>query len=300
MIGSFLVLILFVVMKSALEKARESTETERSQLVSLIRSLELKLVEQSENSREERWAFQQATATLSARAQALDRETEFNRTSLERERDQLKTLRESLLREQEKSMLELTEEKLRVSAERTSLETSAKLKHDYDSQKAQKDAEAAIRVAKESTEQTDRERDVLYKQQAEVEALKRSLFDKEQKLNFRESELQSVIEAAERKAAEGERALLESKSSQAKYNERLKQIQRQLGSLANRERKLGEDKIALSRERLAFQSSLREFSRCSLCRSNVKVPRDRVEEFEEAVEQDVPMPRFMVSTIFFF
>lgn len=254
----------------------------------------MKLVEQSENTREERWAFQQATATLAARTQALDRETEFNRASLERERNQLKTLKESLLKEQEKAMLELTEEKLRLSAERTGLETSARLQQNYDSQKGQRDVEAAIRVAKESAEQTDREREGLYRQQAEIEALKRSLVDREQKLIFRETQMHSVIEAAERKGAEGERALVESKSLQVKYNERLKHIQKQLSSLAVREKKLGEDKIALSKERLAFQTSLREFDRCSLCRNNVEVTKQRV-GFDEAVEHDVPMPRFMVS-----
>ena len=46
--------------------------------------------EQSQNSREESWALRQAAATLTARSAALDREVEFTRASLEREREQLK------------------------------------------------------------------------------------------------------------------------------------------------------------------------------------------------------------------
>ena len=77
-------------MRATLEKAREIAETERVQLLALIRSLETKLAEQSQNSREESWALRQAAATLTARSAALDREAEFTRASLEREREQLK------------------------------------------------------------------------------------------------------------------------------------------------------------------------------------------------------------------
>lgn len=77
-------------MRQSLEKVRASTETERSQLLALVRSLEVKLSEQTQAAREERWAMQQAAATLAARSAALDREAEFNRASIEREREQLK------------------------------------------------------------------------------------------------------------------------------------------------------------------------------------------------------------------
>lgn len=79
-------------MRAALEKARETTETERAQLMGLVRTLETKLAEQNQNSREERWALQQATATLTARTAALDREAEFNRQLLEREQEQIKVI----------------------------------------------------------------------------------------------------------------------------------------------------------------------------------------------------------------
>lgn len=77
-------------MRLALDKAREAAETERSQLMGLIRNLELKLVDQAQNAKEERWSMQQAAATLVARSAAVDRETQYNRKSLEYEREQLK------------------------------------------------------------------------------------------------------------------------------------------------------------------------------------------------------------------
>lgn len=77
-------------MRETLEKARETADSERAQLMALVRSLETKLMEQNQNSREDRWTLQQAASILSARTAAFDREIEFTRNSLEREREQLK------------------------------------------------------------------------------------------------------------------------------------------------------------------------------------------------------------------
>lgn len=77
-------------MRNSLEKCRQTAEEERTQLFVLIRNLETKLAEQNHNTREDRWAFQQASATLVARAAALDREANFSRNMIEREREQLK------------------------------------------------------------------------------------------------------------------------------------------------------------------------------------------------------------------
>jgi hypothetical protein len=77
-------------MRTTLEKCREAAEKERAELLGLVRTLETKIAEQNQNGREERWAFQQAASTLAARSAAMDREAEFNRAAIEREREQLK------------------------------------------------------------------------------------------------------------------------------------------------------------------------------------------------------------------
>lgn len=136
----------FLVMKSALEKARAAAETERAQLMGLVRTLEMKIAEQNQNAREERWALQQATATLTAKASALDREADFNRSLLEREREQIKTLKASILAEQERSLLMLTEQRLALEAEKSRVETAAKLNRSYDPQIARAEIEAAVQV----------------------------------------------------------------------------------------------------------------------------------------------------------
>lgn len=84
-------------MRITLDKAREAAETERSQLMGLIRGLELKLVEQTQNVKEERWTMQQAASTLVSRSAALEREAEYNRKSLDYEREQLKASLQELI-----------------------------------------------------------------------------------------------------------------------------------------------------------------------------------------------------------
>lgn len=133
-------------MRKTLEKARESAETERAQLMGLVRTLEMKIVEQNQNAREEHWALQQATATLTAKASALDREADYNRSNLEREREQIKLLKESILAEQERNMLILTEQRLALEAEKSRLETIAKLNKNCDSQIVKAEIEAAVQV----------------------------------------------------------------------------------------------------------------------------------------------------------
>ncbi|KAF2887920.1 hypothetical protein ILUMI_18253 [Ignelater luminosus] len=273
-------------MRTTLEKSREAAETERAQLMALVRSLEMKLVEQTQNAKEERWALQQAAAVLAARSTAFDREIEFTRASLEREKEQSKTLKESMLAEQEKVMLHLTEEKLCVSAEKARLETAAKLNQNYDAQKARAEIDAAIQVAKEATELTDREREALHRQQSEAEILKRNLLDKEHKLALKENELHEMLKNAERKMQDGEKAIREAKTLEAKYNTRLKDIQGQLMSLMNREKKLAEEKISLSKERLSLHNSLRQVKKCSLCAADNLKPEESTFADDVVVEQD--------------
>lgn len=268
-------------MRETLEKCREKAEQERSELMGLVRSLETKIAEKNQNCREERWAFQQGVSTLAARAAALDRETEFNRASLDRERDQLKTLKEALLAEQEKILLQLTEEKLSLSVEKTKFETASKITLQSDPQRVKSEIDAAIQVAREATEMTDKEREALQKEKCEIEKLKRTLTDQERKQKIRESELENMRREAEDRMAQGERAISEAKLMEGRFNERLKDLQGQLYVLSNREKKLAEEKIALSKERLALNTLIRQSKKCGLCEADPeKLDVDFPLEFE--------------------
>lgn len=258
-------------MRATLEKCRESAEKERAELLSLVRTLETKIAEQNQNSREERWAFQQAASTLAARSAALDRESEFNRSSIEREREQLKTLRETILAEQEKMILQLTEEKLRLSAEKSRLEASSRLQMNFDSQKAKVEMESAMQVAKEVTEMTDIEREKLRTEKCDIEKIKRTLQDQERKLHLKERELDQIIYESRIKMEDGEKAIEEARTMESKYNDRLRDLQKQLIVLSNREKKLAEEKIMLSKERLNFTTAMKQNKKCGLCSADQKM-----------------------------
>ncbi|KAK4876733.1 hypothetical protein RN001_009239 [Aquatica leii] len=282
-------------MRVTLQKAREQADLERAQLMSLVRNLELKIVEQSQNGKEERWALQQAAAILTARTAAFDREMEFARSALDREREQLKTFKETALAEQEKAILQLTEEKLSISAEKSRLETAAKLTNSFDTQRDRVEIDAAIQVAKQAAERTDKEREKLHKQQSELESLKRDILDKQRQLASKERELEEMIVSAERKAKDGEKALAEAKLLGHQYNSRLKDIQSQLISLTNREKKVAEEKIALSKERMYLHNNLKQIKKCSLCTADdFNKPEDGNSNVNSA-EQDFSPRVFAVT-----
>lgn len=253
-------------MKESLEKQRLASDNERAQLIALVRTLETRLVEQTQAAREEQWTLQQATATIAARALAMDREVEYIKNNLEFERQQLKTLKEKQLAENEKVIQQLTEEKLAVATEKAKLETSVKLNQSYDASRGKAEIEAALQVAKEATEATDRERLDLIRQKSELEIFKRNLFDREKFIFSKEEELKNISKISEQKYKEGDRCITEAKTIESKGVERMREIQRHAQSLATRERKLAEEKIALSRERVAIHTTE---NRCSLCRVDV-------------------------------
>lgn len=146
-------------------------------------------------------------------------------------------------------MLQITEERLALQAEKSRLETAAKLNQTNNAQKSRAEIDVAIRVAKEAAERTDRERENLLQQQYDTEMLKRHLEDQEKKLLLKEKELQTLTRSAEYKIKESDKALEEARNLEIKYNERLRDIQHQLVSLTSREKKLAEEKIMLSKER---------------------------------------------------
>lgn len=159
-------------MRLSLEKCREQADKDRSQLLGLVRTLEQKIAEQNRNAQEERWALQQTAATVAARSAAFDREIQFSRAGLEREREQLETLKKALLAEQERVTMQLTEERLKLSAEKSRIEVSAKLVNNYEVEKVKTEAETAVQVAKELTEKLNLERSFVQKQKIELNSFR--------------------------------------------------------------------------------------------------------------------------------
>lgn len=65
-----------------IEKTVEKTEDERTRLIELVRSLELKLNSLEQTSREEQWNVRQKIAMLEAEKTSFEREKTFTRDKL--------------------------------------------------------------------------------------------------------------------------------------------------------------------------------------------------------------------------
>lgn len=166
--------------------------------------------------------------------------------------------------------MQLTEEKLQLSSEKARIQVSGKLINNYDIEKIKLEAETAIQVAKELTEKVNAERSHLFRQKKEVEALGRNFAEREKDLNDKETELECLMQEAQRKLKEDKRVLTEAKMMENMYKERLQELQHHWASVTSKEKKLAEEKVLLSKERLSLYSSTKCKKGCILCRSDTR------------------------------
>lgn len=147
-------------------------------------------------------------------------------------------------------------------------------------EKAKAEAQAAIQIAKESTLATDRERESLHRQQIEVERLKRQLIDRDNELTEKSRELDEMLMNANKKAKDGENAVNESRRLEAVYKERMQELQKQMSLLTHREKKLAEEKLMLSREKLSLYTIAKQSKKCGLCTVENSVENYETEWFD--------------------
>lgn len=74
-------------------KMVDKTETERAQLIELIRTLEIKLASAEQSSNEQQWMFRQKSAILDAERVSFEREKSFVREKQEAEQKRIKVFR---------------------------------------------------------------------------------------------------------------------------------------------------------------------------------------------------------------
>ncbi|KAJ8941285.1 hypothetical protein NQ318_016950, partial [Aromia moschata] len=94
--------------------------------------------------------------------------------------------------------------------------------------------------------------------------LKRSLDDREALLENRETELEYLTQNAQRKINEEKKNY----KRREKYKDRLQELQNQWMSLSVREKKLAEEKVLLSKERLTLYTTMKQAKGCVLCKAN--------------------------------
>lgn len=164
--------------------------------------------------------------------------------------------------------MQITEEKLRLSSEKARIEVSGKLTNNYEIEKMKFEAETAIQVAKELTDKITAERNDLYRQKSEMETFKKKVDDREKELDEKEVELEGLMQEAQKKLRQDKRMLTEAKMMESIYKERLQELQQLRALVTKREKKLAEEKVVLSKERLALYSTGKNSSGCALCKSD--------------------------------
>lgn len=184
-----------------------------------------------------------------------------------------------MLAEQEKMIMQLTEEKLSLSSEKARLEVSSKLTNAYDVEKMRAEAEAAIQVAKELTEKVSQERNYLHRQKIELENMRRNMNEREKELDDKEVELECLMKDTQQKLKDDKRVLTEARMMENMYKERLQELQHQWTSVATREKKLAEEKVLLSKERLGLYTQSKTNKNCVLCKADGQMSHDNILPF---------------------
>lgn len=84
--------ILYIDKQKFIDKSIEKTEEERTRLIELIRSLEIKLSSVEQSSNEEQWNLRQKSASLEAERVSFEREKKFMREKLSVEEKRIQVI----------------------------------------------------------------------------------------------------------------------------------------------------------------------------------------------------------------
>ncbi|XP_034172521.2 fas-binding factor 1 twitchy isoform X1 [Osmia lignaria lignaria] len=165
------------------------------------------------------------------------------------EENYLQTLKETWVKEQEKQLQLLAQEKEIVATKRAQLEVLSKLKssnHKF----AKIELEAAIKTAQEATIYANKEKLKWQKKINEFNIGKQFLQDKENQLILRAKELQNLTQLVLTKKNEGLKALEEARYLENQNKEKFNQLQIQFEELMEREKETATEKYNVAKDRL--------------------------------------------------
>ena len=106
---------------------RESTEQERTHLLELVKTLEIKLNSITQTSAEEQWTLRQQMASLEADRVSFNREKEFQKEQQKRDEKRLDDLKKQQLTEFERLKHQIDEEKQEILLEKSKLDMMTRL-----------------------------------------------------------------------------------------------------------------------------------------------------------------------------
>ncbi|XP_015175977.1 PREDICTED: STE20-like serine/threonine-protein kinase [Polistes dominula] len=241
--------------RQSLERQKGILEEERKEIVESMKKLESKFVQFTSNIEKQSLQHNEAEERLNTKEKILTRERELFEQKVIWERKHLESLRDAWLKEQERQLGAIAQEREVVITERAKLEVFDRLKSD---DMAKAELEAAIKTAQNANSRANQERLKWQEKIRELEIQQQQIQEKENELILRAKELENLTQSALKKKDEGIRALKQARQIEDQHKERLGQLQLQLEALAQRETKIASEKLHLARERLALRTSQTE------------------------------------------
>ncbi|XP_067002062.2 fas-binding factor 1 isoform X2 [Anabrus simplex] len=244
-----------------------------------LRALQESLRKQQEAVEKENLRLKGLEATLSSHRRELEeerqsqqRETEkleVEQQRLESQRKQLESMKLALLEEQKAWRQQFSEERMSLAAEKSRLETMARLQNASSKQdevaQLKAEAEAQLAVAREAAERAQLERTSLKEQQRHLDSERRRLTEMEHDLTVRAREVEGLAQIAKSTRNDSVEALAEASRMERTTTERALELKQQLKDLQEREQRLAQEKRNLSQERLSLRKS-RDQKLCSSCK----------------------------------
>ncbi|XP_043675933.1 trichohyalin-like isoform X4 [Vespula pensylvanica] len=248
--------------KEYLEAERQSTERqkgileeERKEIVESMKKLELQFVQLTSDIQKRSLQYDEAEERLKTKEQTLTKEREIFEQKVIWEHKHLESLKDAWIKEQERQLGLIAQERETVVTERAKLEVFDRLKCD---DMAKAELEAAIKAAQNANNRANQERLKWQEKIRELEIQQQQIQGKENELILRAKELENLTQSALTKRDEGIKALKQAHQIDNQHKERLGQLQLQLEVLAQRETKIASEKLHLARERLALRTSQTE------------------------------------------
>ncbi|XP_063709114.1 cingulin-like protein 1 [Culicoides brevitarsis] len=255
-----------------MQKERENAEKERTRLLELVASLEIKLGSLEQTANEDNWNVKQKLTALEVERAAFEREKAFMRDQITREQKRLEEMKQLQSLEYDRTMKQIEEERMNLITEKAKIETNLRLQKRPDTHTSRAEIEAALKVAEEAGRQADIERERLIDVQRQYETKRRELSKEEHSMRAKQLELEEAINVAKAKEKMAETSLKNVKTLERNILIKLQVLQRHKKELHERESKLSIEKLNLSRERMQLDNVRRKQldNRCSLCKIGEK------------------------------
>ncbi|CAD1471712.1 unnamed protein product, partial [Heterotrigona itama] len=185
------------------------------------------------------------------------REKELFQEKMKWEQDYMQALKESWIKEQEKQLKLLAEEKEIIASEKAELEVLNKLKSN-NNEVVKVELETAIKTAQDANVSANQEKLKWQEKINEFNIYKQILQDKENLLILRAKELEYLTQSVLIKKEEGIKVLKNAKHLENQNKEKFNQLQIQIQALMEREKKIATERYNTTKDKIKRVSSTYE------------------------------------------